>query len=195
MSNLKTHGITSETVKNMLLNAAVLYKGLKYDVSGKKWTGTVLGATSGGVKFHHEIKWLDIDVDGATVLVKGVSKQKIGEIAWVEGNMTEITENILTDVLHLVKDTSEDTAYHKYVSKDNITEDDYLENIGMVGTLSNGKQVIIIIPNALCTEALELDTKNATQTTYAVRFECTADPENEKLNKLDINIYYPTPTV
>lgn len=195
MSNLKTHGITSETVNNMLLNAAVLYKGLKYDPSGKKWTGTVLGATSGGVKFHHEIKWLDIEVDGATVLVKGVSKQKIGEIAWVEGNMTEITENILTDVLHMVKATSDDTAYHKFVTKENIGEDDYLENIAIVGTLSNGKQVIIILPNALCTEALELDTKNATQTTYAVRFECTADSDNEKLNKLDIEIYYPTPTV
>ena len=55
--------------------------------------------------------------------------------------------------------------------------------------------VIIILPNALCTEAFELETKNATQTTFAVKFECTADLENDSLNKLDIEIYYPTSVV
>lgn len=192
MNMLKTHGISTETVKNLLLNAAVIYKNLKYTTEKRGWEGTVLGATSGGVKFHYEIKWLDVDVDGATVAVKGVSKQKIGEIAWVEGNLTEINETIFTDVLHMVKTTSEDTHYQKYISKDNVGDADYLENIGLVGTLSDGRQVIIIVPNAICTEALELDTKNAAQTTYAVKFEATADPKNEKLNKLDVAIYYPT---
>lgn len=192
MNMLKTHGISTETVKNLLLNAAVIYKNLKYTKENSGWEGTVLGATSGGVKFHYEIKWLDVDVDGATVAVKGVSKQKIGEIAWVEGNLTEINETIFTDVLHMVKTTSEDTHYQKYISKDNVGDSDYLENIGLVGTLSDGRQVIIIVPNAICTEALELDTKNAAQTTYAVKFEATADPKNEKLNKLDVAIYYPT---
>lgn len=192
MNMLKTHGISTETVKNLLLNAAVIYKNLKYAKEKSGWEGTVLGATSGGVKFHYEIKWLDVDVDGATVAVKGVSKQKIGETAWVEGNMTEINESIFTDVLHMAKTTSEDTKYQKYISKENIGESDYLENIGLVGTLSDGRQVIIIVPNAICTEALELDTKNAAQTTYAVKFEATADPKNEKLNRLDVAIYYPT---
>lgn len=195
MNMLKTHGISTETVKNLLLNAAVIYKNLKYTKEKSGWEGTVLGATSGGVKFHYEIKWLDVDVDGATVAVKGVSKQKIGEIAWVEGNLTEINETIFTDMLHMVKTTSEDTHYQKYISKDNVGDSDYLENIGLVGTLSDGRQVIIIVPNAICTEALELDTKNAAQTTYAVKFEATADPKNEKLNKLDVAIYYPTAEV
>lgn len=195
VSKLKTHGITTETVKNMLLNAAVIYKNLKYSTEKNGWEGTVLGATSGGVKFHYEIKWLDVEVDGATVLVKGVSKQKIGETAWIEGNMTEITENVFADVLHMVKTTSEDTDYQKYVSKDNIDENDYLENIALVGTLSDGRQVIIILPGAICTEALELDTKNANQTTYSVKFEASADLEKDNLNKLDVAIYYPTPTV
>lgn len=97
--------------------------------------------------------------------------------------------------LHLVKSTSEDTTYVKYVSKENITEADYLENVAYVGTLSSGKNVIIILPNALCTEAFELETKNAEQTTFAVKFECTADLENDSLNKLDIAIYYPTSVV
>lgn len=193
---LKKHGITSETVKNMILGAGVIYKNLKYSASPNAgWSGTVLGATSGGIKFNYESQWLDVEVDGATVLVKGVSKQKVGESASLEGQMTELTEDILVNALHLVKTTSEDTTYVKYVTKENVTEDDYLENIAYVGTLSNGKNVIIILPNALCTEAFELETKNATQTTFAVKFECTADLEKDQLNKLDIGIYYPTAVV
>lgn len=191
---LKKHGITAETIKKLILGAGVIYKNLKY--AENDWTGEPLGATSGGIKFNWEAQWLDVEVDGATVLVKGVSKQKVGESASIEGQMTEMTEDILVTALHLVKSTSEDTNYVKYVSKENITEDaDYLENIAYVGTLSNGKNIIIILPNALCTEAFELETKNAEQTTFAVKFECTADLQNDTLNKLDIQLYYPMATV
>lgn len=188
---LKKHGITTETIKKMILGAGVIYKNLKYEKSNTDWSGEPIGATSGGIKFNYESQWLDIEVDGATVLVKGVSKQKVGESASLEGQMTELTEDILVTSLHLVETTSEDTNYTKYVSKENITEDDYLENIAYVGTLSSGKNVIIILPNALCTEAFELETKNAEQSTFAVKFECTADLENDNLNKLDLEIYYP----
>lgn len=188
---LKTHGITTETIKKMILNAGVIYKNLKYDTESG-WTGTVLGATSGGIKFNWEATWLDIEVDGATVLVKGVSKQKVGESASIEGQMTEITDDILVTAMHMEEADSADANYTKYVSKSNVTEeDDYLDNVAYVGTLSSGQNVIIILPNAICTEAFEIETKNATQTTYSVKFECTADFENDTLNKLDIEFYYP----
>ncbi len=191
---LKKHGITSETIKKMILGAGTIYKNLEY--TDGEWTGDVLGATSGGIKFNWEAEWLDIEVDGATVLVKGVSKQKVGESASIEGQMTELTENILVTAMHLVEDTSEDSNYTKYISKENITEeDDYLKNIAYVGTLSSGENIIIILPNAICTEAFEIETKNAEQTTFSVKFECTADLENDTLNKLDIELYYPTTTV
>ena len=187
---LKKHGITSQTVENLILGAGTIYKNLTY--ASNEWTGTVLGATSGGIKFHYEAQWLDIKVDGATVLVKGISKQKVGESATLEGQMTEATEDILVTALHLEQaSTSEDTTYNKYVSKSNIDSSDYLTNIAYVGTLSNGKNVIIILPNALCTEAFEIETKNAEQTTFSVKFECTADLTNDTLDKLDIKIYYP----
>lgn len=188
---LKKHGITSQTIQNLVLGAGVIYKNLTY--ASNEWTGTVLGATSGGIKFNYEAQWLDIEVDGATVLVKGVTKQKIGETATLEGQMTELTENILVTALHLEAATSDDTNYNKYVSKANIDSSDYLTNIAYVGTLSNGQNIIIILPNALCTEAFEMETKNAEQTTFSVKFECTADLANETLNKLDIMIYYPKP--
>lgn len=189
---LKTHGITKETVKNMLLNACAVYKNVKFE--GTKWQGEPLGATSGGTKFNWEKTWLDIEVDGATVLVKGVSKQKVGEAAYIEASMTELTENILADALYLEKD--EDAGYEGYSvykSKDNITEEDYLENIALFGKMSDGRKVLIILPNAICTEALELETKNAEQTVYKVKFEATADMESGSLNKLDVQIIFENP--
>lgn len=191
---LKKHGVTADTINNMILGAGTIYKNIKYDKT-TGWSGTQLGATSGGLKFTYEATWLDVEVDGATVLVKGISKQKVGETASLEGQMTELTEEILVNALHLSKDTSEDTTYVKYVSKSNITDDDYLENIAYVGTKSDGTNIIIVLPNAICTEAFELETKNAEQTTFAVKFECTASIDNDSLDKLDIKIYYPTKTV
>ena len=67
-----------------------------------------------------------------------------------------------------------------------------MRHVAYVGTLSSGKNIIIILPNALCTEAFELETKNATQSTFAVKFACTASLEKDQLNKLDLSIYYPT---
>ena len=192
---LKKHGITTETIKKMLLGAGVIYKNLKYDTEKKTWDGTVIGATNGGIKFNWEATWLDVEVDGATVLVKGVSKQKVGETASIEGQMTEITDGILVTAMHLVETTSEDSNYTKYTTKSNVTpEEDYLENVAYVGTLSGGDNVIIVLPNAICTEAIELEAKNAEQTSFAVKFECTADLENDVLDKLDLSIYYPKAT-
>ena len=42
---LKKHGITSETIKNMILGAGVIYKNLKYEKPSNGWTGTPLGST------------------------------------------------------------------------------------------------------------------------------------------------------
>ena len=187
---LKTHGITTETVKNMILNACAVYKNVEFEeLSG--WKGEPLGATSGGTKFNWETQWLDIDVDGATVLVKGVSKQKVGESAYIEANMTELTEKILVDALHLEKDSGKTyKGFTTYKSKANIGETDYLKNIALFGTKSDGKKVLIILPNAICTEAFELETKNAEQSVFKVKFEATADVTSENLNKLDVQIIF-----
>ena len=124
--------------------------------------------------------------------MKGVSKQLVGESAYIEANMTELTEQILVDALYLEKDTNaQHEGFTAYKSKNqNITEADYLENIALFGTKSDGKKVLIILPNAICTEAFELETKNAEQSVFKVKFESTADPASGNLNKLDVQIIF-----
>ena len=36
------------------------------------WSGTIIGATSGGGTFKYEAEYVDIELDGATVLVKSI---------------------------------------------------------------------------------------------------------------------------
>ncbi len=190
--SFKTHGITTDTTSNMLLGAGVLYRNLTY-TQGSGWTGTVLGATSGGIKFRYEPTWLEVEVDGATVAVKGITRQKIGESASLEGQMTELSPDLLQLAFHMDAQTAAEgdpEGYLRYATKTTV-EGDYLENVAYVGTLSGGEPLIVILPNALCTEAIQMETKNATQNTYSVKFECTADCTADALNRLGVTIYFP----
>lgn len=62
-------GITESTTKSLLLNAAVLYKDLIYNQTEKKWSGTLLGATSGGTKVNISSDYQEIEIDGAIVKI------------------------------------------------------------------------------------------------------------------------------
>mgnify|MGYP000597531912 CR=1 FL=1 len=57
--------------------------------------------------------------------------------------MTELTEQILMDALYLEKDTeAQHEGYTAYKSKGIISETDYLENIALFGTKSDGKKFL-----------------------------------------------------
>lgn len=189
---LKTHGITADTLGNIMLGAGTIYKNLKY-AEGTGWDGIQLGATSGGITFSYEPEYLDVEVDGATVAVRGLTKQKVAETATIKGNMTEVTEGVVVDALHLTEDTAKSVegVHTCYTTKTNIDESDYLDNIAYVGTTSGGKQIIIILPNAICISAFSLAGENKKQATFEIEFTCTGSLEAGDLTKLPIEIYYP----
>jgi hypothetical protein len=191
MDRLKTHGVTADTAPNILLGAGTFYKALKYE-EGTGWDGTILGATSGGGKVSITPEYLDLDVDGAAVKTKGLTL-KVGETATIEAKVAEFRRGIIVDALHLVEDTagSKPDNYKKYVSKRSLSDDDYLENLGWVGTLIDGRQVIIILPNALITAAFEIETKNKEAATFTITAECTATFNQEDLEHLPYEIYFP----
>lgn len=190
MNKLKTHGITKGTPKEILLGAGAYYKNLKYEeLTG--WTGTVLGATQGGGKLSITPEYLTIEVDGATVKVKGLEK-KVGETANMEINLLEIKESHLVEVLHMEEDTTKTVPGYKiYRSKRDIGDDDYFDNIAFVGTLTSGEQVIIIFENGIIEGALELEPKNKEVSVFTATIECTASFEQDDLEHLPYYIYYP----
>lgn len=187
---LVKHAITADTPKNLMFKAATIYKNLKY--ASNDWTGTVLGTTSGGSKFSLVEEFADAELDGALVKVKG-AKVKIGETGIVEINMTEFKEDVVVTALHLVEDTATGSAangYKCYKTKGTIGDDDYLENIAIVGELTSGKKVIFILPNAFCTSGVELEPKDKEQAVFTLTFEAHADITDD-LDHLPVLIYYP----
>ncbi len=190
---LKTHGITANTPKELLLGAGAYYKNLKYE-EGTGWDGEILAATSGGGKVTIEPEFLDVEADGATVKVKGLTL-KVGEVATMEVNLLEFKEDNLIKALHMVEDTSVNVEGYKcYTSTRSIADTDYFENVAFVGTLTSGQQVIIIFENALLTGSMELEPKNKEVSTMTITAECMATFEQDDLEHLPYKIYYPQAT-
>lgn len=191
-TGLKTHGITEATLQNLMFSAGAYYKNLKVPTSEQTtWTGTPLGATSGGGGLTVEPEYLTAELDGATVTVKGAT-QKVGEVGKMKINLTELTEGLIADTLHLKEDaTANVNGFKKYETRALITDDDYLDNIAFVGKLVDGRQVIVIMENAICLSAFELDTKDKEQAVFELEMTCTADINQDDLNHLPIHIYFP----
>lgn len=184
---LKKHGITEKTPQNLIFGAGSIYKNLDVNTM----TGTILGATSGGCKLEIKPEYKDAELDGATVKVKG-GTFKVGETASLEVNFTEFRSGVVVDSLHLVEDTSASVeGYKKFDTKEQLQPEDYLKNIAFVGTLVSGKQVIVVLDNAICLEGLEMEFKNKEQATWKGVFECTATFEQIDLNHVPVHIYYP----
>lgn len=150
----------------------------------------VLGATSGGNKCSILSEFMDIEVDGATVKVKGLT-HKVGEAGKLETNLAQHTiESFKRSIVGKEVD-SLIKGFKQIVTKSLLELSDYLENIAYVGSMSDGTDVIIIMENVLCTSGLELEGKNKEASVVAATFECSADFESGVFDTLPIHIFYP----
>lgn len=191
---LKSSGITAKTPENIMLGAGTIHKGLAF--TGGKWNfeESLIGATSGGSKVSIVPEYMDIEVDGALVAVKGL-KQKVGETATMEVNFVEMTPDILKMCVVGDVAVSEDyEGYSEITSRGRITEGDYIENLAYVGKKTNGTPIIIIFEQAICTSGFEVEGKNKEAGVFTGTFECVADISPEA-DTLPWRILYPTPTV
>jgi hypothetical protein len=159
------------------------------------WTGTLLGATSGGTKFTIAPVITNISVDGVLVNAKGLV-QKVGETAKVETNMVELTKEWLKATTIGKEGTSVDETMDVIESKATIEDSDYVENFACVGYKTNGTPVIVLFDYALCTSGLSADTKNKEASTIPTTFDCYADLKAGAMtNVLPYHIYMPKEVV
>lgn len=186
-------GVTANTPKNILFGACTVHKGLKYTTSGDNgsWNfdESIVGATSGGSKLTITPEIIDIEADGALVPTKEL-KKKVGEKATVEINLLELTKDIIKASTIGKDGTSEDASYDLIESKPDIETGDYWENIALVGKTLDGKNIIAILDNAICTSGFENEGKNKEGAIGKYTFECTADLTGD-LDTLPWHIYYP----
>ena len=188
MADLAKTGITENTPKNIVFGAGTIYRDLKFETN--KFTGTIIGATQGGSKFTITPEITDIEADGALVKTKGLTV-KTGETASMEVNFLEVTPEILKmTTLGKENSSTSATGFTEIVSKASIEAGDYVAGLAFVGRTLDGKQIIVIFDNALCTSGLELEGKNKENGVVKATFECYADLTGD-LETLLYHIYYP----
>ena len=191
---LKSSGITAKTPQNIMLGAGTIHKGLT--LAGGKWNfeESLIGATSGGCKLSIVPEYMDIEVDGALVAVKGL-KHKVGETATMEVNFVEMTPELLKMCVVGDEAASEDyEGFSEITSRARITENDYIENLAYVGKKTDGTPIIIIFEQAICTSGFEVEGKNKEAGVFTGTFECVANVSAEA-DTLPWRILYPTPSV
>ena len=188
MATAGKHGVTENTPKNILLGAGTYHKGLKF--TNGKWEGTCIGATSGGGKVSIEGEYLDIELDGALVLVKGLTVKQGGK-ASMEASIAELSGDNIKLATNFKEGESDAEGYAMYVDKPNIDEGDYIDNFGFVGKTANGaKDIIIIFESSLCKSAFELEGKNKENSVLKVVLDAYAENAGD-LDTLPVKIYYP----
>ena len=185
------HSVTTETPSNILLGAGTYLKGLKYE--GNKWSGTPLGATSGGGKISIKGELMDLEVDGMLVKTKGMTV-KLGGTASAEVSYAELNKDVLKIGTLFAEGESDADGFAMLQDKATITEGDYIDNFGFVGYMADGvKQIIVIFESALCTSGLEVEAKNKEQSVVKLTLEAVAENAGN-LDTLPVKIYYPEPS-
>lgn len=183
-------GVSKNTPKNILFGAGTIHKGLKYTTNAWNMDESIVGATSGGSKLSIVPEVTNIEVDGALVKAKGLAV-KTGETATMEINFIELTEDLIKASTLGKTGTSEDTTdYNVIVPKADIEAGDYWENIAFVGKTVEGKNIIAILENALCTSGFEQEGKNKEGSIGKYTFESYAELTGD-LDTLPWKIYYP----
>lgn len=186
------NGVSAKTPQNILFGAGTIHKGLKYEGSSWNFDASCVGATKGGSSITIEPEFYSVEPDGSTVAIKDF-KRKVGEKATLEVNFLELTADLIKSAVVGKNGTSADSTYDVIESKDAIEEGDYWENIAFVGETLDGKNIIVILDNALCTSGLSLEGKNKEEGVGKYTFECHADA-SESLTTLPYHIYYPKRT-
>ena len=190
-------GYTSTTSKTYVINAATVFTGVTYDSVGGAFTGTLHGATSGGVTLTIEQKYRDIEVDGTShTKVKG-NKVMESATAMVVTNIKEITAETIRKSLNGKLETADEadapTGYKVITTKRYIEDADYTNNMAVVGTLSGTNEpVIAILDNVLCTSGLELGTEDNNEAVIEQTYEAHASVEQLQADEFPWRILYPT---
>lgn len=190
-NGIKYSGLTESTPGEILLGAGTIHRNIKIQEDGTwNFDESLIGATTGGSKISIVSETKDVDVDGATVPVKGL-RFKIGEKATLETSFIEMNPRLMamTTIGEIVED-SPFGNFSEITSKAQIGEGDYIENFAYIGETTDGREIVIVFDHCICTSGFEIETKNKDNVAFKATFECVAEPGADT-RKLPWHIVYP----
>ena len=189
-------GYTATTPDNFIIDAATVFTDFAYAEIGG-FTGTPLGATSGGVAVNIEQTYRKPEVDGT--YITDVVGLKVMESATcnVTINLKEITAETLRRALNgtlAAADVAEaPVGYSKITTKRYVESTDYIPTIAVVGTHSGTKlPIIFVLDNGLVTSALELSTEDNNESVIEQVITAHASYAQLAADEFPWAIYYPS---
>ncbi|MFW5855782.1 MAG: hypothetical protein ACOCVB_00765, partial [Bacillota bacterium] len=185
LGDLKTTGVSKETVENMLVDAGAVY--LIPDADGPEDLEDPdnyerLAATRGGNTFTVEQEFREIEVDGIKGQWKG-GKRIISVVPQITANVLEISTEVLkrafpgADVDEEWPESTE--ATHDLITREGGLElADYIDYSCLVGNKhGTDEPVICYIENGLQDDNIELSTEDEDESVPALTFTGHYDPE------------------
>lgn len=187
---MSANGITQGTPSKILFGAGFYFKGITYDEKVaptlEEMKAGVIGATQEGGTLTITPEFFAPELDGATVAVKELQK-KVGETAQMEVSFAELTAEQVANMAIGVAHASTDGNY-EVVTSSELGEGHFYKGFGFYGELMDGRPVIIMFKNALCTSGFTTDAKNKTNSLFKGTFACQSDIEYG-VNKLPYAIF------
>jgi hypothetical protein len=172
-------GITAGTPAKIPFGAGVYFQGVTYDEkiapTNDQIMAGIMGATQEGGTLTITPEFFMPELDGATVAIKEL-QQKVGETAQMEVSMAELTPELMA---HMAVGTISETTDKEYdvVTSANLSAGHFYSGFGYYGEFVDGRPIIILFKNALCTSGFTTDAKNKTNSIFKGTFACQSDIE------------------
>ena len=193
-------GYTKNSVENFMIDSATVFTDVEFvPGSGEtpgEFTGTLVGATSGGVSVNIEQTYRKPEVDGTGHM--DVVGLKVLESATANAtiNLKELSAEALRRSLNgTMTDAAAEEApagYKKIKSKRYVEESDYIPTIAVVG-VHNGtkKPIIFLLDNGLVTSPLNVTTEDNNEAVVEQVLTAHASFEQLAADEFPWTIYYP----
>lgn len=175
-----TSGITTGTPAKVPFGAGVYFQGIEYNEkkapTEEVVKAAIIGATQEGGSVAITPEIFEIALDGADVSMME-QQVKIGEQATMETSFAELTPDLVAKTVF--GETGEDTEgkYDIITSSSDIEKGHYYKGFGFWGHHLDGRPLIILFKNALCTSGFAMEPKTKTNTVFKGTFKCVSDAE------------------
>lgn len=176
--SIKT-GITAGTPAKILFGAGVYFQGVEYSEAvaptEEAIKAAIIGATQEGGTLTITPEFFAPELDGATVAVMEL-QQKVGETAQMDISYAELTAELMANMVIGTVGETTDKEYD-VVTSSVLKSGHFYKGFGFYGEFLDGRPIIILFKNALCTSGFTTDSKNKTNSVFKGTMACHSDIE------------------
>lgn len=188
-------GFGKNSAKHIIINSGVIYKNVKFDHSKPEngfTEATLLGASQGGVEINIQNSIRKIEVDGTYFTdVKGTNVYESGKAEFT-ATIVEMSPEMIAMAGHAKVTKSAMTGYDRIDGKYTVVDDDYIENIVIVGQLNGSeKYVIFVFENVLITSDLKIKMEDKSEGTVEITGQSNATYDQLQKKQSSWHIFYP----